>query len=204
LRGKSIAISTFGATDHALLSSILGYVGIDPRSDVTWMPASRAINSITLFTSGKADAIMAFAPQPQELRAMKIGHMILNTGLDHPWSQYYCCVVAARRDFVAQYPIATKRALRAFLKATDVCANEPERAAKMLVDRRFEPRYNVALEVLKELPYNRWREASAEDTLRFHGMRLREVGMIKTNPEKLIAQGTDWRFLNEIKRELKA
>jgi NitT/TauT family transport system substrate-binding protein len=27
--------------------------------------------------------------------------------------------------------------------------------------------------------------------------------MIKTIPQKLIAQGTDWRFLTELKRELK-
>ena len=108
------------------------------------------------------------------------------------------------RDFVATYPIATKRALRAFLKATEVCALQPERAARMLVEKGYEPRYDIALEVLRELPYRRWREASAEDTLRFHALRLHEVGMIKTHPNKLVAQGSDWRFLNEIKKELKA
>jgi NitT/TauT family transport system substrate-binding protein len=40
--------------------------------------------------------------------------------------------------------------------------------------------------------------------MRFYALRLREVGIIKNNPERLIAQGTDWRFLNEIKKELKA
>ena len=29
-------------------------------------------------------------------------------------------------------------------------------------------------------------------------------GMIKSTPQQIIAEGTDWRFLNEIKRELKA
>jgi len=28
--------------------------------------------------------------------------------------------------------------------------------------------------------------------------------MIKSSPHKLIAQGTDWRFLNELKRKMKA
>lgn len=68
----------------------------------------------------------------------------------------------------------------------------------------YEPRYEVALEVVQEIPYRRWREANPEDTLRFHAPRLHEVGMIKTSPNKLIAQGTDWRFLNELKKELKA
>jgi NitT/TauT family transport system substrate-binding protein len=56
---------------------------------------------------------------------------------------------------------------------------------------------------MKRLPYNRWREADPEDTLRFHALRLHEVGMIKTSPQKLITQGTDWRFFNELKREMK-
>jgi NitT/TauT family transport system substrate-binding protein len=33
---------------------------------------------------------------------------------------------------------------------------------------------------------------------------LHEVGMIKSSPNALLAEGTDWRFLNELKRELKA
>ena len=33
--------------------------------------------------------------------------------------------------------------------------------------------------------------------------RLHEAGMIKSTPQKIIAQGTDWRFLNELKKELK-
>jgi NitT/TauT family transport system substrate-binding protein len=76
--------------------------------------------------------------------------------------------------------------------------------ARYLVAKGYESRYEVAVEVLKSLPYHRWREANPEDTLRFHALRLHEVGMIKSAPEKLIAQHTDWRFLNELKRELKA
>jgi len=30
------------------------------------------------------------------------------------------------------------------------------------------------------------------------------VGLIKSSPQKIIADGTDWRFLNELKREMKA
>ena len=62
----------------------------------------------------------------------------------------------------------------------------------------------MAFEVVKSLSYNRWRTSNPEDSLRFFGVRLHESGLIKTGPQKLIAQGTDWRFLNELKRELKA
>ena len=60
------------------------------------------------------------------------------------------------------------------------------------------------LQALSELPYDKWREYDAEDTIRFYALRMREAGFIKSSPQKIIADGTDWRFLNELKRELKA
>jgi hypothetical protein len=62
----------------------------------------------------------------------------------------------------------------------------------------------MPLQTLQEVPYNKWREYDPEDTLRFYALRLREAGMIKSTPNKLIADATDWRFLNELKRELKS
>jgi NitT/TauT family transport system substrate-binding protein len=46
--------------------------------------------------------------------------------------------------------------------------------------------------------------AAAEPPLRFYSLRLHEGGTVKSSPNKIIAQGTDWRFLNELKRELKS
>jgi NitT/TauT family transport system substrate-binding protein len=58
-------------------------------------------------------------------------------------------------------------------------------------------------QTMQEVPYGRWREYNPEDTIRFYALRLHEAGMIKSTPQKLIAQGTDWRFLNALKKELK-
>jgi len=54
------------------------------------------------------------------------------------------------------------------------------------------------------VPYDRWREYDPEDSLRFYALRLHEVGMIKSSPSRILAEGTDWRSLSELKRELKA
>ena len=107
------------------------------------------------------------------------------------------------REFIRNYPVATKRFLRALLKANDICAAEPGKAAQRLVDGGYTKRYDYALQTLTELPYARWREFDPEDTLRFYALRLHEVGMIKSTPNELLAECTDWRFLNELKRELK-
>ncbi len=204
LRGKTVGVIGMRSVDQLWISSILAYVGIDPKKDVNWVAAGKLSECMRLFTEGKVDAFLAFPPQPIDLRAKKIGHVILNTTTDRPWSQYFCCMAAMPREFVTKYPVATKRALRALLKATDLCASNPEVAARYMVTKGYEPRYEVGLEVIKTLPFNSWRDVNAEDSLRFHALRLYEVGMIKNTPQKLIAQGTDWRFLNELKRELKA
>ena len=56
---------------------------------------------------------------------------------------------------------------------------------------------------MPELPYGKWREYDPEDSVRFYALWMREGGMIKSSPQKIIAQGTDWRFVNELKKELK-
>jgi NitT/TauT family transport system substrate-binding protein len=99
--------------------------------------------------------------------------------------------------------VATKRALRAILKAADVCARDPQRAARFLVNRGYAARYDFALQAMKDIPYDRWREYSSEDTVRFYALRLRDARLIKHGPRDIIAHGTDWRFLNELKSELK-
>jgi NitT/TauT family transport system substrate-binding protein len=123
--------------------------------------------------------------------------------VDRPWSQYFCCIAASNRAFVQQHPVATKRAVRALLKATDMCAVEPDRAAQLIVEKGFTPRYDYALQTMQEVPYAKWREYDPEDTVRFYALRLHEIGLIKSTPQKIISQGTDWRFFNELKQELK-
>jgi NitT/TauT family transport system substrate-binding protein len=93
--------------------------------------------------------------------------------------------------------------LRAIAKAADLCASEPERVAQRIVDAGFTARYDYALQTLREIPYAKWRDYNAEDTIRYYALRLHEAGMIKSTPNKIIAQGTDWHFFNELKRELK-
>ena len=202
LKGKRIAVFGLGASPHVFLSAMLAHVGLDPRKDVEWVTGPRA-ESVELLREGKVDAYMGFPPEPQELRARKIGHVVVNSTTDRPWSQYFCCVVVANRDFVRKHPVATKRALRAFAKATEVCALEPDRVARALVEKKWTDREDYARQTLRELPYGRWREFNPEDTIRFYALRLHEAGMIKSSPQKIIAQGTDWRFLNELKKELK-
>jgi NitT/TauT family transport system substrate-binding protein len=208
LKGKKVGIDVVGGGKYFYVAIMAAQVGLDPLNDIEWVEgyalSPTALFPMELFIERKVDAFLGFPPEPQELRARKIGHVILDTTTDNPWSHYFCCVVAGNSEFIRNHPIATKRFLRAILKANDICAAEPERAARQLVDRGFTKRYDYAHETLATLPYASWREFDPEDSLRFFALRLHEVRMIKSTRNTLLAEGTDWHFLNELKRELKA
>jgi len=203
LKGKTVGIQALGSNYHVLLTLMAAQIGLDPIKDIHWVTDPSA-KPIERFVEGRIDAFLGFPPEPQDLRARHIGHVIVKTAVDRPWSQYFCCLLGGNEDYVRMHPVATKRVLRAILKATDLCATDPAGAARRLVDGGFTPRYDYALQTLSDNPYDRWRDYDAEDTVRYYTLRLREAGFIKSSPQKIIADGTDWRFLNELKRELKA
>ena len=198
LRGKRVGLAS---SPPALLIMMAASVGLD-RKDIDWV-TDPALRPLDLFAEEKIDAFLGFPPEPQELRARHAGRVIVNTALDRPWSQYFCCMLVGNREFIRKNPVATKHVVRAILKATDRCDSEPERVASVIVDRGFAHRSDPLLQILKDNPY-KWREYNAEDTVRFYALRLQEAGLIKSSPPKIIAEGTDWRFLDELKRELKA
>ena len=203
LKGKTVAVPGMGGPQHIFISTMVAYVGLNPKKDINWVthPFTEAAQ---LLAQGKIDAFLGFPPEPQELRAKKIGHVLLNSMMDRPWSQYFCCMVIGNREFVRKHPVATKRTLRAIMKATDYCAREPDGAARFLVKKGYTKNYDFALQTIKDMNYAQWRDFDPEDTIRFYSLRLHDVGMIKTSPNKLIAQTGDWRFLRELKKELKA
>lgn len=202
LKGKTVAVFGIQSAQHIFLASMMTQVGMDPAKDVTWI-AHPSAEAKRMLAEGKIDGYLGFPPDPQELREKKIGHVLVNSAVDRPWSQYFCCMVSANREFVRRHPVATKRALRAILKADQICALEPERAARTYLAQGFTTRFEYALQAVKEIPYGRWREYNPEETVRFYVLRLREAGMVKGTPQKILAQGTDWRFLKELRKELK-
>ena len=202
LKGRTVAVPALDPAPYAFIASMLAHVGLDARKDIQWVKHS-ADESMELLAAGKIDAYLGFPPAPQEFRARKIGRVVVNSTADRPWSQYFCCMIVGNREFVRKHPAAVKRAMRAILKSAQVCASAPERVAQQIVAKGLAKSVDHTLEALKSIPYARWREFDAEDTVRFYALRLREAGLIKSSPQKVIAQGTDLRFWNELKRELK-
>jgi NitT/TauT family transport system substrate-binding protein len=108
------------------------------------------------------------------------------------------------REWTEKHPVATKRALRAVLKGADVVAKDPDGSARFMVDRGYSDNYGYTCDILKEIPFtNIWRDFDPLDSVRFYALRLKQAGLIKSTPEEILKRGTDFRYLAQLKRELK-
>ncbi len=203
-RGKRLASSGPGFPDDIFLSLTLGNVGIDFRKEntVATHPHDAAVQALL---AGEIDAMVTYPPLVNRLRTSDVAHLILDANFDRPWSQYVFSLAMVHRDYLTRNPVATKRALRALLKAADVVAKEPERAALASKAQGFipEPLYAPTLSELPMVPYNVWRTYDPADTLRFYALRLKEAGLVTSTPDQILAKGTDFRFLRELRQEMK-
>ena len=171
LKGKTVGVSdTTSGSDYVMLKIIAASVGLDPAKDINWIAFGLG-DPKGLLTDDKIDAFLTFPPWAQELRALRTGHVILNSAVDRPWSQYFCCMLIGNADFVRRNPIATKRVVRAMLRATDICSAKPDWVAQRLVDRGFTPRYDYARQGLDDVSYR----AGANTTPRTRSVSTRCV-----------------------------
>jgi NitT/TauT family transport system substrate-binding protein len=203
LKGKAVSVLAPYSAQHIFLASICTSVGVDPNRDVRWQFHSAAEGK-RLLAEGRIDAYLGFPPDPQELRAKKVGRVLLNSAVDRPWSQYFCCMIMANREWAAKNPIAARRAVRAILKASELCATNPDLVADAFLAHGFPFNPAYARQALRELQFGKWREYNPEETLRFYALRLREAEMVKGSPQKIISAGSDWRILDRLRKEMKA
>jgi hypothetical protein len=93
LKGKTVGVQSVGSPAHLFVSTMAAHVGLDPRKDIRWV-AEASPKPMELFAAGQIDAFLGFPPEPQDLRGRGIGRVIVNSVIDRPWSQYFCCMVA--------------------------------------------------------------------------------------------------------------
>jgi len=212
LRGRTIAVTAKNQSDqfYGFFAILLAYVGIAP-TEVNFVEIPPDVNALRdAFVDGRSEAFLAPAASGPALRRnpKNPGKVILDTTMDKPWSQYYCCQLVANRDWARRYPIATKRVTRAVLRAADTVTRDRAGAAHEYVARGFFSATPAATdeqivnEVIRDLSYD-WRELDPEETLRFFALRLGDAKLIKMTSQQIIAQGSDFAHMRQLRSELK-
>lgn len=217
LRGKTYQVfdrfATFGERKAAgifygFLLSILAHIGIDP-ADLKLVDIPANHDSVTDYLEGRSDAIILPVHLGPLMRRnpKRRGSVILDSAVDRPWSQNYCCMLTANRDWAKANPAATKRVTRAFLRASDMVAADRKAAVNKAVEKGFyKANASITAEILLEtismLSYD-WRDFDPEETLRFFALRLRDAKQIKMSPQQIIDEGSDLAYFRQLRTELK-
>jgi NitT/TauT family transport system substrate-binding protein len=219
LRGKMIAVNSkvvVTAGDKAIpdlfygfLVSLFTHVGMQ-ASDVNFVEIGADKDLVSYFVDGKADAVLAVHVQGPILQAnpKSPGRVILDTSMDKPWSQNYCCLLNTNRDWANAHPIALKRATRAILRGVDAGKLDVRAAARSAAERdtfKDSPGYTeqVIYECIRYESFD-WRDYDPEETLRFFALRLRDAKLIKKSPQQVIDEGSDFAYFRQLRKELKA
>ena len=149
LKGKSVGLK---AAPPALLTLMAaqGRARCGQGHQLGHRPLGQAARSVR---GGKSMLFLGFPPEPQELRARRIGHVIVNTARRPSMVAVFLLHVVGNRDFVREHPIATKRVLRAVLKAPDLCAAEPAECRAPHCRWRLYRAIRLGAPTLSEVPY---------------------------------------------------
>jgi NitT/TauT family transport system substrate-binding protein len=140
LWGRTVGVQGLGSSPHVFLAAMAAHVGLDPINDIHWIVSTDpSVKPMNLFAEGKIDAFLGFPPEPQELRSRQIGHVIVNSSVDRPWSQYFCCMLAGNGNLCgntrlpprlccvpsSRPPISASAIRRAFRAASSRAASPP-------------------------------------------------------------------------------
>ena len=206
LRGHTIVVQakTIRDTVYGNAVMFLKQAGVDPK-DVNFVAQSDA-DVVKLYLDGKNDAVLVAAAAAEALKANPAnkGHVIFTQSKDEPWSRLDCCLVATTQDWYRANPIATKRAMRAILRAEDALTADRAAAAKLATDKGLfggANNFNNVRNAVNMLTFN-WRDLDADKSLRVSGAILADTGLMKISVDEL-AKSLDLRILRELQTELK-
>ena len=218
LRGKTIAVNTktvksgelaaIPTVPYGFLVSLFAHVGMQP-ADANFVEIGGDKNVVTNFVDGKADAVFTASIQGPILQAnpKNPGKVILDTSLDKPWSQNYCCVLVTNREWARTNPVALKRATRAILRGVDAGKVDRRATARAAIEQgTFKANAaiteQVLYDVIKDESFD-WRDYDPEDTIRFFALRLADSKLIKKTPQQILSEGTDFTWFRQLRKELK-
>jgi sulfonate transport system substrate-binding protein len=156
LKGKKIGISKFGSTTQFVARYILTVAGLDPKTDVTLVPAGSQSNRLAALTTGMADAVVLGPPITVKARAL--GFNPIADMLDAKML-YYTSALAAKRSWVKAHPAETLNVVRAFAAGVAMIRTDKKAALAALAAHTgttepqvLEDAYRSLLKTLPKIP----------------------------------------------------
>jgi NitT/TauT family transport system substrate-binding protein len=193
LRGKRIAVDEIGGTPMSVASVAAGSVGIDPQTEITWLPFPTDL-VVAAVEKGEADLLAIW--DPFATLAQNTGkYRVLVDISEHPlFADKACCFLFGSGKVIKDNPGAVAAALRAINKATEWIGAHPGETAQKLVDQKFIATDEVGLVtgLLDHYKYGNHAghaaNARAKDDAVYFATQLTKIGYLPAdlNPQQFV------------------
>jgi NitT/TauT family transport system substrate-binding protein len=135
LRGTTIAVDEIGGTPMSVASVAAGSAGVDPQTEITWVPYPNDQISQSL-EKKEVDVAALWDPFATTLENTGEYRVLVDIS-DHPlFAGKACCFLFASGKLVRENPGAVAAALRGYHKAVAWIGANPAEAARLLVSEK--------------------------------------------------------------------
>ncbi|MDR0873254.1 MAG: ABC transporter substrate-binding protein [Prevotellaceae bacterium] len=162
LAGKRIGVDEIGSSAMAVASILVANHGIDPKEGVTWLPFPRD-QLPTVAEKGLIDAVALWDPFGPI--AVQRGYTSLcDISTDPLFAGKYCCFLFASGKQLRENPERIKAILRAYHKASEWIAANPEETARIVTEKGYVPTGDTVFvaELIRGYKYHAKHDASTK------------------------------------------
>lgn len=138
LRGKVIANNGMGDGPMIFVSRALAQEGIDFKKDVQWK-AYPAPELEGVLDRGEADAITLSDPIAQLIIEKGKAVKLLNTTVDAPYNQEYCCMATVSGKLLREDPKTAAAISRGMMKGAEWVQAHQDEAAQLIIEKKYIP-----------------------------------------------------------------
>ncbi|MDR3091822.1 MAG: ABC transporter substrate-binding protein [Clostridiales bacterium] len=198
LKGKKVGVDEIGGTPHQVAAVWLEKNGISAKpadGEVQFLPFDDGNLEIEALNKGEIDVAAVWDPFGSVQEKTGNYKVILDISTDEPFAGRYCCFLYASGKIAEEKPDEIAALLRAYHKAQDWIAENPEEAVKIIIDGKYSAIEDeeLAAQLLGHYEYPTESEHAMNtrdvgaDVLYF-ATQLHDIGYLKTDPEDFTAK----------------
>lgn len=196
LKGKKIGVDEIGGTPHQVASVWLEQAGISAQAsdgEVTFLPYSDGNLELEALYNGDIDVAAMWDPLGSVSAKEGKTRIIFDLSTDPAFAGKFCCFLYASNKIIESEPEKVAALLRAYRKAQDWIANNPEEAVDIIISGKYsaiEDR-DLAIELIQsyEYPTQEDRDNGAfdvEGNVEYFATALYDIGYLKTDPTEFV------------------
>ncbi|GMO28904.1 MAG: ABC transporter substrate-binding protein [Termitinemataceae bacterium] len=163
LRGKTVAVDEIGGTPMSVASVAAGSVGINPQTEMKWLPFPNDQIEQSIEKS-EVDIVAAWDPFATQLEQSGKYRVLLDISKHPLFEGKACCFLFASGKVVKEKPGAVAAVLRGYHKAVAWIGANPQEAAELLVREKKVATDNVDLvaTLYKDYHYEHYTDHAAD------------------------------------------